>query len=75
MAVVAAYTQETMLQTPAAQKLVKLSPHVTRQWPPLTGHLLRKRRVVLLDDPIELRVFGAMALVGVRIPACLRRTC
>ncbi len=75
MAAVAAHTQESMLQAPAAQKLAKLSAHVTRQRPPLTSHLLHKRRVVLLDDPIEQRFLGAMALVGVRIPVWLRRTC
>jgi hypothetical protein len=38
-----------------------------------TGHLLRKRPVGLLDDPKQQRLLGA--LVGVRIPGCLRRIC
>ena len=71
MAAVATHTQKTMLQTPAAQILVKLSPNVARRRPPVLGHLLRKRRVVLLDDPIWKRLLWAMALIAVRTPVRL----
>ena len=64
-----------MLQTPAAQELFKLTTYVVGKPSSLTFHLLNKRRVVLLNDPIEQRLLGAMALVSVRIPVCLRRIC
>ena len=68
MAAVAAHTQESMLQAPAAQELVNLPAHVVRQRPALARHLIHECRVVLLDDPVEQRLLGPVALVAARIP-------
>ena len=42
---------------------------------PHTGHLLSKRWVVLLDEPVEQRLLGPVAPVTVRMHFRLRCTC
>lgn len=43
--------------------------------PAHTYHLLRKRRVVILDNLVEHHLLGAVALVAARRPVQLRRRC
>lgn len=75
MTALAAHSQETTLQPPTAQKLIKFPANVVWDHPALTGHPLRKRRVVLLGELVMQRLLGPMALVTVRMHFRLRCTC
>ena len=68
MAGVAAHPQKAMLQAPATQVLLEFLLHVVRQRAFLLGHKGDERRVVLLDDLVEERVLGPVALVRGRAP-------
>ena len=57
-----------MLQAAAAQVILEFLLHVVRQRALLLGHVGDERRVVLLDDPVEERVLGPVALVRGRAP-------
>ena len=63
MAGVAAHPQKAMLQAPATQVLFEFLLHVFRQETLLLGHVGDERRVVLLDDLVEERPLGPVALV------------
>ena len=64
-----------MLQPTAAQVVLEFPLHVLRQRALLLGHVGDERRVVLLDDLIEERVLGPMALVRRRARGPLGSPC
>jgi len=63
MAGVAAHAQKAMLQATAAEVVLEFPLHVRRQRAFLLGHVGDERRVVLLDDLVEERTLGPVALV------------
>jgi hypothetical protein len=54
---VTAHPQEAM-QTAAFEIVLEFPLHVTRQRPPLPGHVVNEHRVMLFDDPVEQGLFG-----------------
>jgi hypothetical protein len=60
---VAAHPQKAMLQASAAQVVLEFPLHLVRQRAFLLGRQDGERRVALLDDLVEQRVLGPVALV------------
>lgn len=53
-----------MLQSPASKKVSELLLHIVREQPPFGGLMFQKRWVVLLNQLVQERLFGLMAVVG-----------
>ncbi|GLQ31534.1 hypothetical protein GCM10007876_20130 [Litoribrevibacter albus] len=75
MTAITAHPQESMLQSPTAQKLFKFPAYILRQRPALTRHPLSKRWIVLLHEFVEQRLLGPVALVTLRMRFRMRCTC
>jgi hypothetical protein len=71
-----AHTQETVFETPAFQVIIEVALHIARQYPALRRQMHHECRVILIDDPVEQRMLGPMALLttnartGSSVPCC-----
>ena len=60
----ALHAQEAVLEHSALQVVLELTLHETRQQRALPGQMIQEPGVMGLDDLVERRLLGSMALIG-----------